>query len=145
MEENEPMKTVADTSGQAAANSEIIAQLDGAWHLVTIEQPDASGAMKTARVDGLLVFTRDGQMAVQVRNLEPEHVDNAYSSGGYEASFGRITLDSAKSIFVYRVEGALVRELIGQDLPRAYSFVEDRLILTSTLDDEKWRVIWRRG
>ncbi|MBB4113709.1 hypothetical protein FHT80_003035 [Rhizobium sp. BK226] len=137
--------TTAGTSGQSAADSEIIAQLDGGWRLVKIEQPDAKGAVKTARVNGLLVFTRDGHMAVQVRNLEPGHVDSAYSRGGYEASFGKITLDSANSIFLYRVEGALVHELVGQDFPRAYSFVNDQLILTSTRDDEKWRVIWRRG
>ena len=82
------MKT-AGTSGQSAADSEIIAQLDGGWRLVKIEQPDAKGAVKTARVNGLLVFTRDGHMAVQVRNLEPGHVDSAYSRGGYEASFGK--------------------------------------------------------
>jgi hypothetical protein len=139
------MKSVAGTSERAAADSEVIGRLDGAWHLVTIEQPDANGAMKAAHVDGLLVFTRDGHMAVQVRNLDPGHVDSAYSSGGYEASFGKITLDSANSIFIYRIEGALVRELVGQDFPRAYSFVDDQLILTSTRDNEKWRVLWRRG
>jgi hypothetical protein len=139
------MKTVADTQEQATAHAEVLARLEGAWHLVAIEQPDASGAMRTAKVEGLLVFTGDGHMAVQVRNLDLDHVDSAYSSGGYEASYGKITLDLANSIFVYRVDGALVRELVGQDLPRAYSLVDDQLILTSTRDDEQWRVIWRRG
>ena len=139
------MKTVAGTSGHAAADSEVIERLEGPWHLVMIEQPDANGATKAAHVEGLLVFTRDGHMAVQVRNLEPGHVDSAYSRDGYEASFGKIMLDSANSTFLYRVEGALVRELVGRDFPRAYSFVDSQLILTSTRDDEKWRVIWRRG
>lgn len=139
------MKTVADSREQATADAEVLARLVGAWHLVAIEQPDASGAMRTAKVEGLLVFTRNGHMAVQVRNLDLDHVDSAYSSSGYEASYGTITLDLANSIFVYRVEGALVRELVGQDLPRAYSLVDDQLILTSTRDDEQWRVIWRRG
>jgi hypothetical protein len=137
------MKTVAGMHKQADA--EMIARLEGAWHLVTIEQPDANGAMRAAKVEGLLVFIRDGHMAVQVRNLDPGHVDSAYSRGGYEASYGTITLDLLNSIFVYRVDGALVRELVGQDFPRAYSFVDDQLILTSTRNDETWRVVWRRG
>ncbi|WP_240539641.1 lipocalin-like domain-containing protein [Rhizobium sp. CCGE 510] len=101
--------------------------------------------MRTADVEGLLVFTRDGHMAVQVRNLEPHHVDSAYSSAGYEASYGTISPDVPNGIIVYRIEGALVRELVDQDLPRAYSLVDDQLILTSTRDNENWRVVWRRG
>ncbi|ENN89346.1 hypothetical protein RHSP_00973 [Rhizobium freirei PRF 81] len=139
------MKTVAGPRGQATVDAEIHARLEGAWRLVTIEQPDATGAMEPAEVEGLLVFTRDGHMAVQVRNLEPGHADSAYSRGGYEASYGTIILDALNGSFVYRVEGALVRALVGQDFPRAYSFLDDRLILTSTRDDETWRVVWRRG
>jgi predicted house-cleaning NTP pyrophosphatase (Maf/HAM1 superfamily) len=137
------MKTVAGMRKQA--NAEVIARLEGAWHLVAIEQPDASGAMRTAKVEGLLVFTGDGHMAVHVRNLDLDHVDSAYSSDGYEASYGTIKLDPLNCIFVYRVDGASVRELVGQDFPRAYSFVDDQLILSSTRDDETWRVVWRRG
>ncbi|NTJ68594.1 lipocalin-like domain-containing protein [Agrobacterium rhizogenes] len=139
------MEIVAGTRKQMTADAEVLARLEGAWHLVTIEQPDANGAMRSASVEGLLVFTGDGQMAVQVRNLEPDHVDSAYSSAGYEASYGSIALDALNGVFVYRVEGALVRGLVGQDFRRAYSFVDDQLILTSTRDDEKWRVVWRRG
>ncbi|MGY5780436.1 lipocalin-like domain-containing protein [Rhizobium sp. LEGMi135b] len=139
------MKTVTGAHAQATADAEILARLEGAWRLVAIEQPDANGAIMATDVEGLLVFTHDGHMAVQVRNLEPGHTDSAYSRGGYEASYGTITLDVPNGIFVYRVEGSLVRQLVGQDLPRAYSFMDDQLILTSTRDDEKWRVLWRRG
>ncbi|MFK0166630.1 hypothetical protein [Rhizobium sp. NPDC090279] len=143
-EELNQMKTVAATYKQATADAEILARLAGAWQLVAIEQPDANGVMRTADAEGLLVVTHDGHMAVQVCNLEPNHVDSPYSSGGYEASYGTIALDIPNGIFVYRVEGALVRQLVGQDLPRAYSFVDGQLILRSTRDDEKWRVVWGR-
>ncbi|MBB5574643.1 MULTISPECIES: hypothetical protein [Rhizobium] len=132
------MKTVTGAHAQATADAEILARFEGAWHLAAIEQPDANGAIRAADVEGLLVFTSDGHMAVQVRNLD-------YSSGGYEASFGTISLDVPNGIFVYRVEGALVREFVVHDFPRAYSFMDDQLILTSPQDDEKWRVVWCRG
>ncbi|MBX5159541.1 hypothetical protein HJB89_20765 [Rhizobium sp. NZLR8] len=141
------METIAGTSSsqQAGIDSEIMARLAGPWHLVTIEQPDANGVMGALKVAGLLVLTPDGHMTIQVRNMESFDVDNPYSSGGYEASYGTITLDSANSTFIYHVEGALVQDLMGQDLPRSYRLADDRLILTSTRADEEWRVVWRRS
>jgi len=128
----------------ARAGPPDMTRLDGAWRLVTIEEPDASGNLKSASSEGLLVFTADGHMAVQVRKLGAAEVDSPYSRGGYEATYGTVTLDPAGSTFVYRVEGALVSSLVGQDLPRRFRFEEDRLIITSTRPDEKWRVVWRR-
>ncbi|MBX5162328.1 MULTISPECIES: lipocalin-like domain-containing protein [unclassified Rhizobium] len=141
------METIAGTnsSQQAGIDSEVMARLAGPWHLAAIEQPDANGAMGALKVAGLLVLTPDGHMAIQVRNMESFDVDNPYSSGGYEASYGTITLDSANSTFIYHVEGALVQALVDQDLPRSYSLADDLLILTSTRADEEWRVVWRRS
>jgi hypothetical protein len=42
------------------------------------------------------------------------------------------------------VEGALVKALVGKDLPRRYEFDGDRLIVRSTRTDEHWRVVWIR-
>ena len=42
--------------------------------------------------------------------------------------------------FTFHVEGALVRSLIGKDLPRAYEFSGKQLIVKSTRPDEHWRV-----
>jgi hypothetical protein len=121
-----------------------MARLAGAWRLVTIEQPDADGAMQRASVEGLLVLSGDGHMAVQVRNTESPVIDTPYSRDGYEASYGTITLDPTGATFVYRVEGALVADLVGQGLPRGYCFEDDLLVLTSTQPAERWRVLWRR-
>src|SRR6266478_4746848 len=41
-----------------------------------------------------------------------------YSQSGYAASFGTYQIDESTHTFSYHVEGALVRPLIGKDLPR---------------------------
>jgi hypothetical protein len=124
---------------------EIAARLAGAWRLVAIELPQADGTTKRSDATGLLILSAGGHMAVQVRSLEAAVPDSAYSSGGYEASYGSIVIDPATATFVYHVEGALVRELVGQKLPRAFQFVDNQLVLTSTRDDETWRVVWCRA
>jgi hypothetical protein len=40
------------------------------------------------------------------------------------------------------VEGAIVRSLIGKDLPRAYEMNGNQLIVKSTNPHEHWRVAW---
>jgi Lipocalin-like domain len=51
-----------------------------------------------------------------------------YSQGGYEASFGTYEIDERTNTFTFHVEGALVRSLIGKDLPRAFEFSGKELI-----------------
>jgi hypothetical protein len=48
--------------------------------------------------------------------------------------------DEAAHIFTYHVDGALVRSLVGKDLPRAYEFLGHQLIVKSTNPNEHWRV-----
>jgi hypothetical protein len=120
----------------------------GAWRLAWLEQPGADG--KVHRVDccGLLVYTRDGHMSVQVMERDPQPEAHAgpeqYSQGGYEASYGTYVVDERTHTFTLHVEGALVRSLIGKDLPRAYEFSGKQLIAKSTRPDEHWRVAWER-
>jgi len=118
----------------------------GAWRLASLEQPGADG--KVHRIDccGLLVYTRDGHMSVQVMEREPRSQagPEQYSQGGYEASYGTFAVDERAHTFTFHVEGALVRTLIGKDLPRAYEFSGKQLIVKSTRPDEHWRVVWER-
>jgi len=96
----------------------------------------------------MLVYTRDGHMSVQVMERDPEAQAAAgpqqYSQGGYEASYGTYKVDEGAHIFMFHVEGALVRSLIGKDLPRAYELSGRQLIVKSTRADEHWRVCWER-
>jgi hypothetical protein len=123
-------------------------QFVGAWRLAWLEQPAADGKLHRIDCCGLLVYTRDGHMSVQVMERDPQAGTPAgpeqYSQGGYEASYGRYDVDERAHTFTFHVEGALVRALIGKDLPRAYEFSGNQLIVKSTRADEHWRVAWER-
>jgi hypothetical protein len=120
----------------------------GAWRLASLEQPGADGKIHRIDCSGLLVYTRDGHMSVQVMEREPQAAAHAgpeqYSQGGYEASYGTFEVDERAHTFTFHVEGALARTLIGKDLPRAYQFSGKQLIVKSTRPDEHWKVVWER-
>jgi Lipocalin-like domain len=118
----------------------------GAWRLASLEQEGADGKIHKSDSTGLLVFTRDGHMSVQVMDRDPPAQAAAgpeqYSQGGYEASFGTYKIDESTHTFTYHVEGALVRTLIGKDLPRAFELSGKQLIVKSTRLDEHWKATW---
>jgi len=117
----------------------------GAWRLAWLEEPDADGKIHKADCTGLLVYTGDGHMSVQVMVRNAQGKDSAapvqYAQGGYEASFGRYEINDGHT-FMYHVEGALVRTLIGKDLRRVYEFSGNQLIVKSPDPNEHWRVAW---
>jgi hypothetical protein len=117
----------------------------GAWRLVWLEEPDVDGKIHKADCTGLLVYTRAGQMSVQVMYRNPPSENKAeplqYAQGGYEASFGRYEINDAHT-FTFHVEGALVRALIGKDLKRVYELSGNQLIVKSPDSNEHWRVAW---
>lgn len=113
----------------------------GAWRLVRLEEQGADGTMHDADCTGMLVFTSDGRMSVQVmyRNAQ---TGSHYAQGGYEATFGRYEIDASANTFTFHVEGALVRTLLGKDLVRAFELSGNRLIVKSSNPNERWRVTW---
>lgn len=121
-------------------------QFVGAWRLAWLEEESADGKVHRADCTGLLVYTRDGHMSVQVMYRNPPAGSSAapvqYAQGGYEASFGTYEIDERAHNFTYHVEGALVRTLIAKDLTRAYDFSGKQLIVKSSSPDEHWRVAW---
>ena len=133
-------------SQDRAESQGIRGQFVGAWRLVSLEAPGLDGKVHPSDSTGLLVFTRDGHISVQVMERNPPPQTPAgpeqYSQGGYEASFGTYAIDDSAHTFTYHVEGALVRTLIGKDLPRAFEFSGKQLIVKSTRPDEHWRVAW---
>jgi hypothetical protein len=138
------MCSAQDSNGNADAQNKFI----GAWRLASLERPDASGKLHRVDCTGLFVFTADGHVSVQVMERNPQTPAAAapqqYSAGGYEASWGTYRVDQAAHAFTFHIEGALVRSLIGKDLPRAYEFSGNQLIVKSTRSDEHWRVAWER-
>jgi len=68
-------------------NQRIQNRLIGGWRLAWLEEPDANGEVHKADCTGLLVFTRDGHMSVQVMYCNPQPGTNPapVAQGGYEA------------------------------------------------------------
>jgi hypothetical protein len=133
-----------------ATNDSIQDRFVGAWRLASLETQGADGKIHQADSTGLLVFTRDGHMSVQVMERNPHSqttkqtsaAPDQYSQGGYEASFGTYQINESTHTFTYHVEGALVRSLIGKDLPRAFALSGKQLIVKSTHPDEHWKATW---
>jgi hypothetical protein len=118
----------------------------GAWRLAWLEEEGADRRVHRADCTGLLVYTRDGHMSVQVMYRNPQAATQAgpvqYAQGGYEASFGTYEIHERAHRFTYHVEGALVRTLIGKDLSRVYEFSGNQLVVKSPSPNEHWRVAW---
>jgi hypothetical protein len=118
----------------------------GAWRLVSLEASGPDGKIQKSDSTGMFVFTRDGHATVQVMERNPPAGPAAgpeqYSHGGYEATFGTYSVDETAHTFTFHVEGALVRSLIGEDLPRSFEFSGNQLIVKSTRSEEHWKVTW---
>jgi len=139
--------TLSTGQPDQTANAVIRDKFAGAWRLVWLEEPDADGKIHKADCTGLLVYTRDGRMSVQVMYRNPQGGTGTapvqYAQGGYEASFGRYEINDTQT-FTFHVEGALVRTLIGKDLKRVYELNGNQLIVKSPDPKEHWRVAWER-
>lgn len=136
--------------GQDAAKTsdDVRAKLIGAWRLAWSEDQSKDG--KPVRLDetGIIMYTADGHMAVQIRTLKPNGAVGGgpvtYQQDGYEGYYGTYTVDEAAHTVTHHVEGALVKSLIGQNLTRAYQFEGKQLILHSSRADEHWKICWER-
>lgn len=121
-------------------------KLIGAWHLVHIDVPGPDGKpMPIPQPTGMLIYTRDGHMSVQLMYPESANAQsNEYVLNGYEASFGSYDVDETAHTLTHHVQGSITRNLlVGKDLPRSYHFTPDgHLIIRSTRPDEHWSVTW---
>jgi hypothetical protein len=118
-------------------------RLIGAWHLVAITGPD--GRLVPTVPKGMLIYTRDGHMSVQLMYPKTENaLSNEYVHAGYEASFGSYDIEEGRHMVTHHVQGSVTRDLlVGKDLPRNYQFTADgHLIIRSAHPDEHWLVTW---
>ena len=118
----------------------------GAWHLASIAVPGPDGKpMSIAQPTGMLIYTRDGHMSVQLMYPKAANaLSNEYVRDGYEASFGSYDIDEAIHTVTHHVQGSITRDLlVGKDLLRVYQFSADgHLIIKSARPDEHWSVTW---
>ena len=127
-----------------AGNGSARDKLTGAWRLASLESPGADGKVnRITDVKGMLLYTRDGHMSVQLMYPESgSSLSNDYVKNGYEASFGSYDVDEQAHTVTHHVEGSITKGLVGKNLPRAYQFSDGHLIIKSTRPDEHWSVTW---
>jgi hypothetical protein len=133
-------------SQERAIDGDTRGQFVGAWRLLWLEEQGADGAVHRADCTGLLVFTGEGRMSVQVMYRNPQAGTSSgpvqYAQGGYEATFGRYEIDERSRQFTFHVEGALIRSLVGKDLTRLFELSGRQLIVKPASLNEHWRVAW---
>ncbi len=139
--------TLTGAQAKAPASSSGRDALIGAWHLVRIDVPGAGGRIAALAhpPKGMLIYTRDGHMSVQLMYPRSANApDNEYVLGGYEAPFGNYEVDEARHILTHHVQGSVTRDLlVGKDLPRLYQLTPDgHLIIRSADPREHWSVTW---
>jgi Lipocalin-like domain len=121
-------------------------RLIGAWHLEHIDSQGQDGRpTDIPQPQGMLIYTRDGHMSVQLMYPKSEKaLSNEYVQNGYEASFGSYDVDEAKHMLTHHVQGSNTGDLlVGKDLPRIYQFTADgKLMIRSARPDEHWSVTW---
>lgn len=128
-------------NGRAADHERLI----GAWHLVHIDSTAPDEKQTGIQPQGMLIYTRDGHMSVQLMYPKSANVQsNEYVMNGYEASFGSYEVDEARHLLTHHVHGSITGDLlVGKDLPRIYQFTQDgKLIVRPAQPDEHWSVTW---
>jgi hypothetical protein len=118
-------------------------RLAGEWRMTSLEVGTA-GNLQRVPYSGQIIFTKAGTMSVQAMNPDTNAPDTPYTSNGYEAFYGTVTVDGAAGTFAVRVTSSVVRNMIGQRLTRVFSVSKDRLVLTPTDPAEGWRVTYKR-
>lgn len=141
----------------------LLLALVGTWELLTREDYTHSGERRIdpglgADPIALLFFDRNGHFAAQFMkrdrtSAEAEPVkggaNNSSARGGYDAYFGRFSVDATSGAVTTTLVGALSPENVGQVFVRTMSVAGDELTIrldTTTSEGEPIRrtLRWRR-
>jgi hypothetical protein len=118
----------------------------GPWKLVEWVVTDPSGEKSYPygeSPEGLLIYTADGQMSVQLMNPKT-HLSQQDSGDqsdsleglvtGYFAYYGTYSIDEKSKTITHKISGCLAPSWIGSDQVRGYDLIgEHRLRLTAEL------------
>jgi len=128
-------------SGDTGAKEKLI----GAWHLVHIDAPGPDGkSMPIPQPKGMLIYTRDGHMSVQLMYPESANtLSNEYVLNGYEASFGDYDVDETAHTDAPRT-GIEYTHFACWQRSAAQVRIHSRrhLVIRSSRADEHWSVTW---
>lgn len=154
MNMNKHLKTTAVTvlmtlalmtlTGALPAAAQDRSPLIGAWRMTSLEAADSSGKLQTVPMTGQLIITEAGTLSAQAMNPDPNAAPTPFTANGYEALYGAIEINDSEKTFVTTVQSALVRNLIGQKMKRAFNVSGNRLIMSPADPSEGWRVTYQR-
>lgn len=129
---------------QISESGKLSDNLPGTWKLVSREDRTRQGELRVDPALGadpvaILTYDQSGYFAAQFmkreRNPDAEVVltkagpNNSRTIGGYDAYFGRYTVNDADGTVTQQLEGALSPESVGQVLTRAMTVKEDELTI----------------
>ena len=114
--------------------------LVGTWRMTSLEV----GTERPVPYSGQVIFTEACTLSVQAMNPDANAPATPYTTNGYEAYYGTVTIDEAAKKFTMTVESSLVRNLIGQSMTRVFDVSGDTLVLTPADPAEGWRVTYER-
>ena len=128
-----------------AAGDSTLAQLVGAWRLVSIEERDADGKRVTPldygpEPIGLLIYTATGQMSAQAMRRGRPHLpsDDVHLAPpeqakaalvGYNAYFGTFEVRAKEGLIIHHVQGSMIPNWEGGQQLRRFTLTGDRLVL----------------
>lgn len=134
------------------------AALLGAWSLVSAETLRENGPSTPAfgaRISGLLIYDRSGEMSLQIvgerpsvgdvetyQALTPE--DRMVFLDTYYAYFGLFEVDEAAHVVTHRVRGSLRPNELGINYRRQFGIDGDRLTLASPPEPHAGEVVSSR-
>lgn len=118
--------------------------LIGAWRMTTLEAAAPDGKLQPVPYSGQLIITEASTLSAQAMNPDPNAAPTSFTMNGYEALYGSIEIDDATNTFVTTVQSALVRNLIGQKMKRAFKVSGNQMILSPVDPREGWRVTYER-
>lgn len=118
--------------------------LIGAWRMMTLEAASPGGKLQPVPYSGQLIITEAGTLSAQAMNPDPNAAPTPFTMNGYEALYGSIEIDDTTNTFVTTVQSALVRNLIGQKMKRAFKVSGNQMVLSPIDPSEGWRVTYKR-
>jgi hypothetical protein len=159
--------SVPSCRNEAAHPRSAADDLVGAWEAVEDQGlgPEGEVVARDTTVAGLLIYTPEGRMAVQLmyRGRPGVSTANDVPSTGvglghvgwsaedaraaidtYDAYFGAYEVDSEHNIVTHMVVGELRPPGVGARYGRRFELRGDELWLTPEDPAEGWRVVWRR-
>lgn len=136
----------ASSRGDVSRRRELV----GTWRLVSrvVRLEDGTavqdpGLGKTPT--GYLMYDSSGHVAAQIMKADrgmaidcgasaPAPANNSQSINGYDAYFGKYTIDEAKHTVTHHLEGALAAGDVGKNLIREFHVAGDKLMITVRTD-----------